>query len=393
MDMRDEYEPACELAGPLESDIERAPSSMNDRSIRLDEACDVDRASIEAGVDHPILDHSKALREAVDRLGWSSSETLWQGWNVHHEFICAAGHSVRTTPSAIKRGITSCAECRNLRWFDRMKAAAERDRVICLESAWRGVAASYRFRCLVGHEFVRSPRHGIGPQGALGCFECVGEATRRKKQLADGLEQLRAISMQHGGECLSEQYLGYAQRYGFRCAQGHEWSTVGSNVFRGSWCGQCANDNKRQIYRVADGLQRLHDAALHRGGLCLSDSYDGRRARYEFVCASGHRWIASGTNILNGSWCLDCANDRKRLSIEDARGAASERGGQCLSAAYRNAQQKLSWVCHAGHSWNAALSSVRAGHWCPECASAARVTNRKSNARLRYSGEGRHGRA
>jgi hypothetical protein len=389
--MRDGYEPACEMADSEDSGLDHDPSSLNGGRFRLVEAHNTDCASIVTSLKHPVLDHTKALREAVDRLGWSSPDAVWRGWNVHHEFACADGHSVRTTPSAIKRGTASCPECRSLRWLDRLRAAAERDRVTCLESAWRGVAASYRFRCLDGHEFVRSPRHGLGAQGALACYVCVGEATRRKKQLSDGLQQLQAISARRGGECLSGEYLGHYQRYGFRCSEGHEWSTVGSNVFRGSWCGKCADAEKRHTYRLADGLKRLHDAAKRHGGSCLAESYVGRRARYAFVCARGHRWIASGTNILNGSWCLDCANDRKRLGIEEARRVASDRGGQCLTALYKSARQKLSWVCHAGHMWSAALSSTRRGHWCPECSNAARVTNRDSKTRMRYTGAGRHG--
>ena len=47
---------------------------------------------------------------------------------------------------------------------------------------------------------------------------------------------------------------------------------------------------------------------------------------------------------------------------------AKSYGGKCLSKEYINTDTKLEWMCKEGHVWKAIPSSVKKGHWCPECA-------------------------
>jgi len=49
-----------------------------------------------------------------------------------------------------------------------------------------------------------------------------------------------------------------------------------------------------------------------------------------------------------------------------------------------NTTKKLHWLCHRGHDWYAPFASIRAGHWCAQCAHIARITNADSLARMRY---------
>ncbi len=76
--------------------------------------------------------------------------------------------------------------------------------------------------------------------------------------------------------------------------------------------------------------------------------------------------------------------NKNRLRLEEALRVAAERGGQYLSISYLNTAVKMHWVCHRGHSWHAPFATIRAGHWCPEYANKAHLSNRKSKARLRY---------
>jgi hypothetical protein len=339
---------------------------------------------------HPVLDRTPAMAARADESNWRCLNPGWLGWHVKHDFLCPAGHAVRTTPAAFSRGWATCTECQRQDWTQQLIAAASRDGVQCLDAEWRGVAGSYRFRCTQGHDFNLSPRHGIRCEGNLKCPTCTAQKANEKRRLSNGLARLQELAASRGGVCLSSTYLGHGRLYRFRCRESHEWTTEGSNVLRGSWCLICANEAKRTTYLLADGLAQLAHAAKSKGGQCESTAYLGRQHKYRFVCARGHRWEASGTNILNGGWCLACSLDARRLGLKAAQDVAVARGGRCLSTQYQNTQQKLQWVCHAGHAWQATLGSTKRGHWCPECAHAARVSSRSSKARLRYSGMGRH---
>ena len=56
-----------------------------------------------------------------------------------------------------------------------------------------------------------------------------------------------------------------------------------------------------------------------------------------------------------------------QLTLEDAKQIALSRHGQCLSTKYKNNQLPLLWYCKEGHIWQASLSNVKSGTWCPFC--------------------------
>ncbi|MCW7536728.1 hypothetical protein OOT46_02520 [Aquabacterium sp. A7-Y] len=339
---------------------------------------------------HPVLDRSVKLRASVNEIRWDCLDEAWSGWHVPHRFVCSNGHVVPALPSGVLRQIARCQQCHDDIQFAELRRAAARDGVVCLSSKWEGVTTPYRFSCPCGHEWLRAPRHGLKKEGLLRCPECVKAAANAGKRLHDGLDRLKRAAADRGGRCLAKRYEGWHQRYRFRCSAGHEWHAVGGEVIRGSWCSLCALEDKRHSYRLSDGLERLQAAAAAKGGCCESGTYFGLRGRYWLRCGQGHRWEAAGTNIVNGSWCYECSKENKRLGIDAAHEAAHARGGQCLSNTYVNAATKLAWVCHRGHMWHAPLSTIRQGHWCRECANAARITNKKSRARARYGSSPRH---
>lgn len=203
------------------------------------------------------------------------------------------------------------------------------------------------------------------------------------RHAAKMLQRLHDIAATRGGRCLSESYGGGYDLGRFACAQGHEWDTAFRLVLDGSWCPACMRiqgDTKR---RVADGLKRLQALAASRGGECLSDSYLGTKVRYQMRCAEGHEWDALGSSLQRGSWCWVCHQVSRRKGLQAMQDVAAVRGGQCLSSHYLHSSQKLTWLCHVGHTWQASWVSVQR-HWCPECAHLDRITNAKSKARRRY---------
>lgn len=224
--------------------------------------------------------------------------------------------------------------------------------------------------------------------------------------LNDRLMRLQEIAAAHNGACLSQSYLGARAQHLFRCSLGHEWQARACNVVDGHWCRQCVFDRQRSVplkkstrekigsaLRAVDGLEQLRRAASVRGGLCLSTSYSSAHGRYDFICGVGHRWQTLGFKVMYGSWCRICAHEARRLTLSDAQKWASKLGGECLSDQYTCATSKLEWLCSKGHAWSATFSGVRAGHWCPECARAARVGGSNVKDRLKYVAVGRPGRA
>lgn len=159
----------------------------------------------------------------------------------------------------------------------------------------------------------------------------------------DGLARLHAQAEKLGGVCLSTEYPEAADRYQFRCAEGHEWSAISASVLAGRWCRKCAGGEHAERLTDPAGLARLQEVARQRGGECLSEEYTVQGAFYAFRCDQGHTWKARGTGILKGQWCARCAANARKLSIELAHQIAQERGGRCLSDTYETGSVKLHW--------------------------------------------------
>lgn len=473
--------------------------------------------SVQQDESHPVLSHSRALRNAVERHGLVCLDSTYRGLKEKHRFSCHHGHVTRISPrNLIRQRELGCRQCAQIAVTARMHHLARKADSLCLSAKWRGTAARYRFRCNAGHTWSclgqsllrgagcpicaalngrltgvplldglkrlqdAAARHGgvclsrryegVEASYKFRCSEghtwqakgvtvlyhrswCAQCARKRKHFLSNGLERLRELAAQRGGRCLSEAFEGVAAKYQFECANGHRWeTTAGTILYSGSWCRRCMYDRSRS----SDGLARLHAVAQTRGGRCLADRYDGVLAQYTFECAEGHRWQTAGGRVLRGRWCRLCANahvgdvlrhsdglamlrakaeanggecldelylgthrrhrfrcseghewatragrvlqgswcarcgiERQRLTIEDARRVAHERGGACLSDEYVNARSRLTWQCHRGHVWQANFDNVKnKGKWCPNCAVLQMTKDPEKRLKWDFEGKG-----
>ena len=116
-------------------------------------------------------------------------------------------------------------------------------------------------------------------------------------------------------------------------------------------------------------IEEMQEIAKSRGGKCLSKKYVNSRTKLEWECAEGHRWEVLPNDVKRGSWCSQCAGNKK-LTIEEMQEFAKSRGGKCLSRKYKGNKSKLEWECAEGHRWKA----LPKGHWCPKCAGLKKLT-------------------
>lgn len=185
----------------------------------------------------------------------------------------------------------------------------------------------------------------------------------------DSLQQLRDVARKRGGACLSEVWLGADKKHRFRCSLGHEWEATAANVRLRTWCPACKPGRIAAARRDPKGLVRMQALARERGGRFLSDTYSSVNEPHRWECARGHTWDAAPGDVLKGTWCRRCSIDARRGTLERVQVVARERGGACLSEAYRGNQTKLRWCCADGHTWEATPGNVVNNlSWCPVCA-------------------------
>lgn len=119
-------------------------------------------------------------------------------------------------------------------------------------------------------------------------------------------------------------------------------------------------------------LEDMNRLAKRRGGRCISAQYINNHTKLKWQCAEGHIWEAIPKVIARGHWCHQCAAisrpiKRRRHSIEEMQKLAEFRDGRCLSSSYINLRMRLKWQCKTGHIWEATLTDISHGRWCPIC--------------------------
>jgi hypothetical protein len=321
------------------------------------------------------------LRIAAEQAGFTMLPTEWRGWNQRYAFLCAHGHHVMRFASGVIRYSLACLTCADEIRLQRLQQIAQKKGGRCLEQTYLGSGIPHRFACAHGHEWSTRPSK---LRAGSWCHQCAHVEHSQRMRRQDGLPLLQNIAKEKGGQCLSDAYKGMNERHLFRCAQGHQWEVEGAEIARGAWCRRCSNEGKRLNYRLKDGLERLQQAALAKGGVCLATAYIGSKARYRFRCKEGHEWETTGNRLWRGAWCVECTRANARLGIELMRKLAHEKGGTCLSEHYQNSSTKLQWECHRGHRWHAIPASIIKGHWCAQCGHLDRINKPGSNARWRY---------
>jgi Zn finger protein HypA/HybF involved in hydrogenase expression len=306
------------------------------------------------------------LGEIAASQGLTLLTQLWHGMLFKYQFRCGSGHEFARIGTVVMRGTVTCLQCVQERTQRRFLEILEEQGTTCQEASYLGQTARQHFRCGHGHEWVTEARKILEGHG---CPTCATQERARQLTHRDGLTRLQQAAAAHGGRCLADRYIGIQPKYSWECANGHRWQASGAKVVDGNWCRMCFarrnGDARMKPYRLED----LQARAASHGGECLDDVYRGINARYRFRCAKGHEWSAHGHLVLTRkTWCLQCANLNRRLTIEQMREVAHARGGRCLSETYLGGKVKLTWECHLGHVWSSTPGTVLyRGAWCPNC--------------------------
>lgn len=350
-------------------------------------------------------------------------------------FECSAGHRWETPPATIRAGHW-CSQCWYMRQRDtlaRMQEIAASRGGLCLSSEYVNQRQPLRWRCAHGHEWespaaivkghwcphcqrensptgIERMREIAAERGGL-ClsehyvnagsylqWQCthghIWEATATKIQQGQwcpycsgyrhSLADMQALAQARGGECLSDAYVTMDHKLQWRCGHGHAWEATAAIVVRGSWCPQCRHE--RSQYRH---MERMHELAAQRGGLCLSERYLGADTSLAWRCGKGHLWQMAPRHMIGrGWWCPFCSG-RRKYTLEDMKALARARGGECVSETFRSSHDRMRWRCDRGHEWSTKAWHVISGRWCPSCARLDRIQAKNGWKRRRYEAHGK----
>ena len=217
------------------------------------------------------------------RVGYSTDKYRWR---------CRIGHEFRTSANSVQNG-SWCPRCNKNPTGDieRMRKIARRHGGECLSTEYLHCKSKLSWRCGKGHEWEATPENIVQGTWCERC--CRGMPNRRLT-----IEDMHALAVERGGECLSVVYVNSTTKLRWRCASGHEFELEPAYRFR-HWCPECALSTRGSI-------DAMHALAFDRGGRCLSDDYVGHRTVLKWACGAGHVFKLNGMAVKSGAWCPRC---------------------------------------------------------------------------------------
>ena len=79
------------------------------------------------------------------------------------------------------------------------------------------------------------------------------------------IEDMQTYVINYGGKCLSKEYINAATLLKWRCEKDHTWEADFQIIRQGSWCQQCAKQNRKEQI-----LEDIKAIAAKRRIKCLS---------------------------------------------------------------------------------------------------------------------------
>lgn len=173
-------------------------------------------------------------------------------------------------------------------------------------------------RCLT-HDttWIRTVRHLLEGRGCPTCGRIKGAGPRRERTWL----RAQRYAESRGGRLLSLKYPEARQHWLWECARGHQWKTTGAatSMNNRTWCptAPCFSTTPRTMtiaerhYKAAQSrrdsmLLRAKSIAGERGGTCLTEAYRSAREPMQFRCARGHVFSLR-FRYLRRSWCNRCS--------------------------------------------------------------------------------------
>jgi ribosomal protein S27E len=180
------------------------------------------------------------------------------------------------------------------------------------------------------------------------------------------LEKIKKLAKEHGGECLSSIYTGHNCRMQFRCAEGHIWTSGIASIKQGHWCLQCSNKTNITVIEIktisnSKNIEFLNDSYIRN-----SDYLDFRckQCGNEWKSTYNNLQYRKGCPICSRK----AGSEKRKKDISVYQEAAIKKGGKCISIEINSCFEKLEWECGAGHRWLGRADQIKnTKKWCPIC--------------------------
>lgn len=173
------------------------------------------------------------LKDLVEKKNGRIISDSYLGTATKICFECSEGHRWFTKPNLIFSG-RWCPECAgNIKYtLDEIQQIANNRGGKCLSTYYKKAGQQLEWECDKGHRWKIALQNVIHANSW--CPVC------RKNQISESIiAEANSFAKQHGGICLSKEYINARTKLKFQCQNGHVWNVLLGNIRQGTWCPKC----------------------------------------------------------------------------------------------------------------------------------------------------------
>ena len=185
------------------------------------------------------------------------------------------------------------------------------------------------------------------------------------------IDFVRSEFEKEGCALLTTVYKNNLQKLDYVCSNGHSHSINWSSWQQGSRCSYCAGNAKPTIDFIKSEFEK-------EGYQLLTTTYESSKQKLSYICPNYHKHSITWENWRRGCRCKICGiesrTNKKRLSLSFIKSEFEKEGYRLLTTEYKNAQQKLDYICPNGHQHSISWGGWKNGYRCSVCAGNAKPT-------------------
>lgn len=302
----------------------------------------------------PICSHSKPRKSVADMHTLAVDQGLeflskeYAGMKKKHLWKCKNGHRWYCMPCGIKAG-TNCPKCSGNIMEEKIRFIFEslldspfpKDRKVLKGLELDGFCDKLMLAFEYNGKQHYSP-HFWNKNGEL--LQGIAARDAKKSVMCDSLG-IRKIDIPYS-EPNVEQYVR------------NKLIQLGYSLHKVVW-----DDFIGQPHKLLELIQTAKD----RGGVLISQTYEGSHLKHKWECGKGHQWMATAKDVQNGSWCSKCANNKK-YPLSVIRKISLDNGFRLLSDKYQGMNKVHLFQCEAcKNKWNTRPNNIQQGRVCPHC--------------------------
>jgi hypothetical protein len=221
------------------------------------------------------------------------------------------------------------------------------------------------WKCLLGHKWLTPV---TSRASGTGCPFCCNN------RVLPGFNDLAttnpALAAEADGWDPTVILSGTDKKVDWNCSEGHRWTaSVYSRSKLGIGCPTCSG---RYLNSGVNDLASVNPIlAAEATGWDPTKTKSTSNQKLEWICNTGHHWLATVSNRMQGKGCPFCAGRSVLSGYNDLSSVNPDLAAEAHEWDPRTltpfSNKKVNWKCSQGHIWSAAVCDRSNGSKCPIC--------------------------